>query len=164
MVDGNRRKPRDGQAGVTQSLARSEFGPGDRGRLRRVARESERPRDMRGNHRRSIADDEQAPDGVIRLLARGGKNRVNRRALLVKADRDGAILPRVLEHVAAIRREDELHPESLGGLAERTRLVSRRRREQEYAFHIPQSAIRNFMITPEPPAPDSVRLNSTRAR
>ena len=58
-----------------------------------------------------------------------GHNRVDGRVFVVEANRDRAVLPGIVDQVAAIGREHELHAQLLGGLAERPRLVSRSRRK-----------------------------------
>jgi len=53
----------------------------------------------------------------------------------VEPDRDGSIPPGVLESIAAIARKHETYAKTLGGLAERTNLISGRRREEKNALH-----------------------------
>ncbi len=98
-----------------------------RATLRRPAdaRQAERFRDSRADHRRPIADDQHAVD---RRGLRRFDDRRNRRGLLVgEADRDRIVLPRVFEQMTPIGREDELHPEPLRRFAEGARLVAGRR-------------------------------------
>jgi len=56
---------------------------------------------------------------------------VRRRFRIFKAQRKSAILPRVLEHVAAVRSEGDGQPQLLCGLDKGARLVSRGRAQHE---------------------------------
>jgi hypothetical protein len=85
--------------------------------------QAERVRDPRANHGRPIAYDQ---DPVERPRARSTDDRRHRSVLLVKANRDGLVLPRIVEHAAPIGREDELHSKPLGCFTERARLISSR--------------------------------------
>ena len=60
------------------------------------------------------------------------ENRRHRRVFVVKPDRNRLILPGILDQVTPIGGVDELHPHPFGRLAERTRLITRRRRQYEY--------------------------------
>ena len=73
-----------------------------------MARQPEARGRARGQDRRAIADREHA---VKRRVPRGGDDRLERRVLLVEADGDGAIAPRIVELLAAIGREHELDAE-----------------------------------------------------
>ena len=91
----------------------------------RMPRQAEALGDARGDHRRPIADDEQAVD-------RPGSGRpriaVHRRVLVVEPDRNRGVLPRILDQMTAVRREDELHAKPSRRLAERAGLIAGRRR------------------------------------
>ena len=102
------------------------------GRERRMAREPEAFENPRGNDRRPIADRKHAVD---RALDRRVQDRRRRSELVVEADRQRLVAPRVVEHVAAIGRVDEIDAEPLRRLAERARLVSGRRRKQQDSGH-----------------------------
>ena len=84
--------------------------------------------DARGDHRRPIADRD---DAVDRRRPGGVDDRLDRRVFVVKPDRNRPVAPGIVEHVAAIGGKDQLDAEALGGLAERARLISGRRREQQ---------------------------------
>jgi hypothetical protein len=57
---------------------------------------------------------------------------VNRLVKRVKSDRNGAVLPGIVQFVAAIGREHELDPTPFGGIVERAQLVARGTRHDEY--------------------------------
>src|SRR5919197_2280867 len=126
---------------------------------------TKRLRDAGGDHRRAIADDE---DGVNRPPASRIDNRVYRARLVMEANRNRVVLPRVFEHVAAIGREHELDAQTLGRLTKRARLITRCRREQQHPWH--ESPNQHPSTSPQPPAPstkperpalDSAPFNST---
>src|SRR5260221_114343 len=81
----------------------------------------------------TIADDENAVEWTI---GGGLEDRGHRRVLVVEADRDGAVLPGILDQMAAVGREHELHAEARGRVAKRARLIAGRRREDENTRHI----------------------------
>src|SRR5437870_11321576 len=97
MVDGQGFEPRHRETRVAEAFARALFVAGDRGGLRRVTRKTERLRDARGHHGRPVADREE----TIERSAR--QNRGDGRVLVVKANRDRAVLPRVVDEVTTIR-------------------------------------------------------------
>src|SRR5262245_35012553 len=102
-----------------------------------MAREAERLRRARGDHRRPIADDDDAVEGAI---LGGRENGGYRRCFVVEANRDGAVLPGIVDQVTAIGCKDELHAKSSRSLAKRTRLVARRRRQYEDSHVDPSSS------------------------
>src|SRR5438093_13048929 len=121
MVYGQWDEPRDVQAGVAKALAREELVARDGGRAWRMPRQTELFGDARGDHRRPVADDD---DPVDRSSLRRLENRGGRCILVVKPNRNRAVLPGILDQVTPIRREDKLHPKPLGGLTKRARLVA----------------------------------------
>ena len=52
-----------------------------------------------------------------------------------ESDGDGAVPPRIVELIAAIGREHELHAQPLGRLAEHPDLIARRRRQEQDSLH-----------------------------
>src|SRR5207245_1534401 len=101
-------------------------------RAGRMPRKLQSFRRVRRNYRRPVADDEQAGE---RASAGRIQNGGERKWLVVEADGDRAILPRVLEHVTAVRRKHQLHTEPFGCLAERARLIASCRRKEENSRH-----------------------------
>ena len=89
-----------------------------------MARQAERFSDERRNEHRPIADDQHSID---RRSLRGRDHGGDGRRFLVEPNRDRRIAPRIFDHVAAIGREDQLHPEPRGRIAERAGLIPRRR-------------------------------------
>ena len=91
-----------------------------------MARQPERLHDPRADQRRPIADDEHAVDGTS---AGSVENRRDGRVLVVKPNRNRLVLPRIVELVAPIGREDKIHAKPHGRVTKRPRLVTRRRRK-----------------------------------
>src|SRR5690242_14614316 len=114
MAEGYGKEEGYRKAGGAEPLARAQFVGGDRRSFRRVPRDAQRLRGARGDDRRTIADDDDAVDWTI---GGGVEDRAHRRLFVVEANRDRAVLPWVLDQVAAIGREDEFHAELLGGVA-----------------------------------------------
>ena len=88
-------------------------------------RQIERLTGAGGDHRRPVAEGNQSiePAPPRRL-----DDRRHRSILVMEPDRNGAVVPRILEHVTAVGREDQLDAKPFGGVTERARLVSGRRR------------------------------------
>ena len=108
-VDRHGEEPGHRQAGVAEPLARQLLVPrGGRG-VRRMPRQAETPR---RRARRSPSADRRR-----RARRRSGRvggrleDRGDRRVLVVEANRDRVVLPRILDQVTPIGREDELHAE-----------------------------------------------------
>ena len=126
MVDRPRERTR--VPGRPASRRRSRVSSLCRGRGRALdgmPRQPELSSDAGRDDGRPVADDDQAverPGGS--RLEDGGHGRV----LVVEADRNRVVLPRILDQVTPIRREDEFDPEPRGGVTERARLVAGRRR------------------------------------
>ena len=126
MVDGDRERttapgrPASRRRSRVSSLCRAATAAGWR-----MPRQAEPLGDARADHGRAIADDEQAVERTHRGRL---ENRRDRGVLVVKPDRNRLVLPRILDQMTAIGREDELHPKPRGGIAKRARLVSGRRR------------------------------------
>src|SRR4030095_11557534 len=59
---------------------------------------------------------------------------VDRHILMVEANRNRGVAPRVVDRMTAVGGEDELHAEPLRRFAKRPRLISRRRRTPQYAL------------------------------
>ena len=131
-VGRGREKPRHEQVAVAQTLARQQLVARDGRGHRLMAREAQRLAHHRRDRRRTIADDEDAVDGI---RAGALENGLDGTILVVEPHRDGGVLPGILEHVAPIGREDELDAEPLGGFAEHARLVSGGGGEQKDATH-----------------------------
>ncbi len=131
-VDAGGDEPRDRQPRVAQTFTRLLLVARDHRGAGRVASQTQPLGDARGNHRRTVADRDQA---IERRRPGGVDDRLDRRVFVVKSDRDRAVPPGIVEHVTAIGGEDERHAETLGGLAKRARLIPRRRREQQHAWH-----------------------------
>ena len=131
-VDARGDEPGDGQPRVAQAFARLLLVARDDRGAGRVTGQTQPLGDARGNHRRPIADRDEAVEG---RRPGGLDDRLDRRVFVVKPDRDRAVPPGILEHVTAIGGKDQRHAEALGGLAKRTRLIPGRRREQQHAWH-----------------------------
>ena len=95
-----------------------------------MARQTERLGDARGNHRRAVADREHAVNG---LIARNVEDRCDRRQLVMEVNRDGLVLPRIVEDVTTIGRKDELDAHTFRGLAERAGLIAGCGRQQQHS-------------------------------
>jgi hypothetical protein len=109
------------QARTREVLARQPLVRARTRRVRRVAREPQRFRDARPQHHGAIADGE---DAVHRTARRLGDHGFHCGVFFVKTDRNGAIAPRVFERVTPVGDEDQLDPERLGRVAERSQLVA----------------------------------------
>ena len=129
-------KPRHRQTGVAKPLARALLVARDRRGLGGWPGSPSASRDARGDHRRPVADREDAVERRARAAATIAADRA---VFVVEPDRNRLVPPRILEHVAPIGREHQLDAEPLGRLAERARLISGRRRQEENARHLSTS-------------------------
>jgi hypothetical protein len=124
MVDGHGNEPGYGQARIAETFARAQLvraaaapstGCGNPSPATRAAMTVGRsPTTIRPSSGLTEADS--------RMAATGG-------VLVVEADRNRLVLPRILNQVTPIRRENEFGPEPRGGVTERARLVAGRRRQ-----------------------------------
>jgi hypothetical protein len=78
-----------------------------------------------GDDRRPVTEGNESIESAG---PRGVDDRLHRSILVVEPDWNGTVLPRILEHVAPVGREDQLDAEPLGRFTERARLVPGRRR------------------------------------
>ena len=80
----------------------------------------------------TIADDQDAVDRMgAGPIEDGGDGPV----LVVEPHGDGRVLPRVLEHVAAVGRKNKIGADPRRGISEASGLVARRRGEEEDPLH-----------------------------
>jgi hypothetical protein len=126
-------EPRHRKTGGAQKFAGQPLVASGRSCGRRVSWQSELARDAGGNHCRPIPDRE---DPVDRPPCRLRDNGLDRCDLLMKADGNRAVPPRIRNLVAAVGREHEFHAEPLGRLAKHPRLIPRRRRKQKDSSHV----------------------------
>lgn len=124
-VDSRGEKPRHRKTGVAKPLARALLVACGCSRPGGMDGEIERRGGSRGDDRRPVA---KGNDSVEPTCPRRVDDRLDRSVLIMKPDGDGAILPRIFQHVASIGREDQLDAKLLGGVTEGTRLIARRRR------------------------------------
>src|ERR1051325_10333080 len=89
--------------------------------------------DARGKRHGSIANRDDSVRGICHHRL---NDRLQRSRLVEEPDRNRLIPPRVFELVASIAGKDQTDAELLGGLAERSNLVSRRRCDDENALQI----------------------------
>src|SRR5919204_2540141 len=99
IADVNRHEPGHWQAGVPKAPAHHLFIARGGRRFRRMPRQAERLRDAGGDHRRPVADDE---DAVDLLRSRALDNRGNGSVFIEEADRNGSIAPWVVDLVAPV--------------------------------------------------------------
>src|SRR5262245_9374289 len=132
MVEGEWNECGNGQTGSPHALARAQFVGRGRRSLRRMPRNAQRLRRTGGDDRRPIADNEEA---VERAIGGGRENGGDRRVLVIKADRDGAVLPGVVNQVAAIGRKEEFDAKASRSLAEGSRLITGGGRQDEDTRH-----------------------------
>jgi hypothetical protein len=109
MVNGQPgNEPGYGQAGIAETFARAQLVSGRGRAFNGMPRQPEVPGDAGCDDGRPVANHDQAverPDGG--RLEDGG----HRGVLVVEADRNRLVLPRILNQVTPIRREDEFGPE-----------------------------------------------------
>ena len=167
-------KPGHGQAGGAQPLARQLLVARDRGRRERVPRQVRAPRTTRAAITVGRSPTASTPSIGCSTAALERSPRSTRASSWNRIG-SAAVLPRILEHVAAIGGEHQIDAEPFGRLAKRAGLVAGRRREQQHsthqhpalsalAQHSAPSTLQTVVVRPELPAPDSARRNSTRAR
>ena len=118
-------KPRHRQTGGAKLLARALLVARDGSGPGRMDGQIERLTGPRGDHRRPVAERNQS---IEPASPRRVDDRRHRSILVMEPDRNGAVLPRILEHVAPVGREDQLDAKPFGRFTERARLVPGRRR------------------------------------
>jgi hypothetical protein len=127
-IDGGGRETGDRQTSRLEALAGVLLVPGGRRRLYRMTREPERFTDPGGNYGRAIADNNDASKRMgPSLLQNVGDGRL----FIMKPDRNRLVAPGILNHVAAIGGEHQLHAKTLGSLTKRPRLVPGCRSQKE---------------------------------
>ena len=99
-----------------------------------MPRQPQRLARQRGEHRRAVADGEYPVHGPVasRLADRLEERRVG---IVLEADRDRPIAPRVVQLVTPVGREDQLDTQPFGRLTERAGLVPGRCRDQQHSRH-----------------------------
>ena len=130
--DRRRDEPGHRKACGLEPLARALLVPGDRRCLGRVPRHSEGVGGARPDHRRPVADDQ---DAIERAGAGGREDLGDGGRLVMEPDGNRLVAPRIFDHVAPIGGEHQVNAQPLGRLTKRTRLVSRRRGQNEDATH-----------------------------
>ena len=92
----------------------------------------EQPRQVRGHHRRPIADREHRIDraALDRL-----QHRIDRAPFFVEANGNGAVAPRIVELIAAVGGVEELDAKARRRFGEHARLIAGGRREKKDALH-----------------------------
>jgi hypothetical protein len=87
-------------------------------------------RETGGKHDRSVSHG----DNAVGRLTAAGDDGVDGLLFVMEPDRDGLIPPRVIDLITAIAREYQADPKFRCGIAERSDLVSGRRRNQQNAL------------------------------
>ncbi len=128
----NRPKPVVRWRERTQTFTRQQLVARDRGCGGGMTRKPEPFLHERRDHRRTVTNGENA---VNRSRPGQLENRPRRCRLVRETDRNRPVPPGILEHIAAVGREDQIHAETFGRVAERARLISGRRGEEKNSWH-----------------------------
>ena len=153
----DRSKPGSGQAGIAQPLTGQSLAARDRDRRERVPGQVEHLARGRRDDARPIPHGEHAVD---RLLDRGPRDGLDRRALMVEPDRQRRVLPRIVQDVAAIGGKHQIHAKPFSRVAKRSGLIPRRRREQQHPTHQHPALSALSAPSTQHPAPSTLQHGS----
>jgi hypothetical protein len=106
-------------------LTRGSFVPRDGGRRPRVTGQAEGFHHAGSDDCRSISYSDHPIDGSALSRVEDGPDRSR---FVVETNRQGVVMPWVVEHVAPVGREDQVHTQTFRGFSEGARLITGRSR------------------------------------